>query len=97
MRYDMSWQWSILVSGFMEGAWENFEPHCDEVYYMVDSNDASANSTRFCIQLNIGSMVTVIFTHRNARLRLCSIYNAITNVDTDTKYVHREILLQRRC
>lgn len=52
-------QWSILMSGFMEGAWHNFEePKCDAIYYDKGSNDGEANATRFCIELNIGSMIT---------------------------------------
>jgi len=63
-------QWSILMSGFLEGAWTNFKPNCGPIFSMADitttqrmanGNDDGANATaftRFCIELNIGSMVT---------------------------------------
>lgn len=51
-------QWSILVNGFMDGAWNDFEANCAP---LVTDTGKAVNATRFCIEVNMESLVAADF------------------------------------
>jgi len=51
-------QWSILVNGFMDGAWDDFESNCEP---LITDTGKAVNATRFCIEIGMESLVAADF------------------------------------
>ena len=58
-------QWSILVNGFFDGAWDDFPKHCSSLGDELATKDQDA---RWCIEINMESLIVV---------RGCPVYQLI--------------------